>query len=377
MTADLVEQPAQSQSKTARALSLLSGLLVCLLGISVFIGWLLSSADMTRIRPRWPAMAPITTLAFALGGAALFGLAVLDRRSKLRLAGVGTAGIVLALGGLLKLIDAGSGLHVLADDLWFTDAAGRVALFTALSFVLLGSCIALEASGTRLFLGLFQGFALTTVLLGWLGLSRYLYGALALPPDVPYADMALHTAVGIMLFAFGVLCTRTDGGLTGLIVADSTGGMLARRLLPPAVLVPFAIGWLGLKAQERGWLDTAESISAFALWNVIIFGAAVWITAHLVHRTDIRRRYAERSTRKHLEHLATVIQNEPECVKLVDADGRLLEMNPAGLAMLEVSSLTEAQRSRLADYLLPQYRAAFGALHHEVMTGGSGTVEFE
>ncbi|MDE2263760.1 MAG: EAL domain-containing protein, partial [Gammaproteobacteria bacterium] len=46
-------------------------------------------------------------------------------------------------------------------------------------------------------------------------------------------------------------------------------------------------------------------------------------------------------------------------------------------AMLEVSSLTEAQRSRLADYLLPQYRAAFGALHHEVMTGGSGTVEFE
>jgi PAS domain S-box-containing protein/diguanylate cyclase (GGDEF)-like protein len=371
------EQHAQNQSKTARALALLSGLLVFLLAISVFIGWLFSLDGLTRIHPGWPTMAPITTVVFALGGAALLGLAVIDRRSKPKMALIGAAGIIVATSGLLKFIEAGSGLHLLADDLWFSDTAGNLAPFTALSFVLLGSCIALEASGTRFSRGLTQGFALTAVLLGWLGLSRYLYGAVPLPPEAPYADMALHTAIGIILFAFGVLCTRTDGGLTGLITANSTGGVLARRLLPLAILVPFAVGWLALRAQQIGWLNNEEGLSLFALWNVVVFGASVWVTAHLVHVSDLRRRHAERSGRRHLEHLAAVIQNEPECVKLVAPDGRLLEMNPAGLAMLEVPSLGEAQRFRLADYILPQYRGAFGALHQNVMRGESGLVEFE
>lgn len=374
---DSFEQHQQIQAKSARALALLSGLLVCVLAISVFIGWIFSSVALTSIQPGWPTMAPITTLAFALGGAALCGLAVLDQRSKKRMAGIGAAGIALALGGLFKLIEIGPGLHLLGDDLWFSETAGRVAPFTALSFALLGTCIALAASRTRLLRGVLHGLALSAVLLGWLGLSRYIYGAVPLPPDVPYADMALHTAVGIVVLAVGVLCIRTDGGLTGLILADSTGGILARRLLPLAIVVPLAIGWLALKTHELGWLDAATGFSFFALWNVIVLGAATWTTAYLVHRTDIRRRDAERLTRKHLEHLTTVIQNEPECVKLVDADGRLLEMNPAGLAMLEVPSLRDAQRFCLTDYLLPQYRPAFGALHQNVMQGRSGTVEFE
>jgi PAS domain S-box-containing protein len=47
------------------------------------------------------------------------------------------------------------------------------------------------------------------------------------------------------------------------------------------------------------------------------------------------RKTAETQLLEHKDRLAAIIEHEPECVKIVDPAGRLVEMNPAGLAMLE------------------------------------------
>lgn len=89
------------------------------------------------------------------------------------------------------------------------------------------------------------------------------------------------------------------------------------------------------------------------------------------------RKQAEDTLRENEERLRTIIETEPECVKIVDRDGRLLEMNAAGLAMLEVESLSEAQQHTLLNFILPEYRDSFGALHKRVMSGENGTLVFE
>ena len=75
--------------------------------------------------------------------------------------------------------------------------------------------------------------------------------------------------------------------------------------------------------------------------------------------------------------LRTIIDTEPECVKIVDAAGRLQLMNAAGLAMLEVESLEALQTSTLLDFVMPEYREAFRALHQRVMQGEQAFLEFE
>jgi len=77
------------------------------------------------------------------------------------------------------------------------------------------------------------------------------------------------------------------------------------------------------------------------------------------------------------ERLQAIVRTEPECVKIVSPEGRLLEMNPAGLAMLEADSLSQVSEGRLLDFIVPDHRAAFGQLHLRVMSGGSGILEFE
>ncbi len=76
-------------------------------------------------------------------------------------------------------------------------------------------------------------------------------------------------------------------------------------------------------------------------------------------------------------HLRTIIETEPECVKVIGRDGELLDMNAAGLAMLEVDSLEQARGRSLPAFLLPEHQQAFMALHQRVMSGESGMLEFE
>jgi len=77
------------------------------------------------------------------------------------------------------------------------------------------------------------------------------------------------------------------------------------------------------------------------------------------------------------QRLKSIVENEPECVKIVNPEGMLIEMNPAGLEMLEAHSLEEAQNRPLIEYLLPQWRPKFFELHQTAMQGNEGILEFE
>ncbi|KIL98862.1 Phytochrome two-component sensor histidine kinase Cyanobacterial phytochrome B [Paramagnetospirillum magnetotacticum MS-1] len=76
-------------------------------------------------------------------------------------------------------------------------------------------------------------------------------------------------------------------------------------------------------------------------------------------------------------HLRTVIDSEPECIKMVDALGKLIQMNPAGLAMIEAKSLDQVVGSPVLDMIAPEYRDAFRAMHQRVIQGESQELQFE
>lgn len=76
-------------------------------------------------------------------------------------------------------------------------------------------------------------------------------------------------------------------------------------------------------------------------------------------------------------HLRTIIKNEPECIKIVDAQGHLLEMNPAGLTMLEADSLEELVGQPVLNVIAPEYRTAYARMHKRVMAGEAALLEYE
>ena len=64
------------------------------------------------------------------------------------------------------------------------------------------------------------------------------------------------------------------------------------------------------------------------------------IAATVHYAKDItKRKQAEAALEERERLLQTIIDTEPECVKLLSEDGSLIMMNPAGLSMIQADSL--------------------------------------
>ena len=75
--------------------------------------------------------------------------------------------------------------------------------------------------------------------------------------------------------------------------------------------------------------------------------------------------------------LRALIDTEPECVKLLDAQGRVLEMNAAGLRMVEAEGADAVLGQCVYGLVVPEHAAAFRSLTERVCRGERGTLEFE
>ncbi|HIK05245.1 MAG TPA: response regulator [Trichormus sp. M33_DOE_039] len=72
-----------------------------------------------------------------------------------------------------------------------------------------------------------------------------------------------------------------------------------------------------------------------------------------------------------------IFDAEPECVKIVAADGTFLAINPAGLAMLAAENADIVVGKSVYDFIAPEYQQAFRQLNESICQGQKGTLEFE
>ena len=94
--------------------------------------------------------------------------------------------------------------------------------------------------------------------------------------------------------------------------------------------------------------------------------------------TDITERKRAEETLAQSEHrLRAIVETDPECVKVLDKEGSLLEMNRAGLAMIEAGSLDQVRGKPVEEIVVSEHRAAFRALTQRALRGEPGTLQFE
>ncbi len=74
--------------------------------------------------------------------------------------------------------------------------------------------------------------------------------------------------------------------------------------------------------------------------------------------------------------LRSIFESEPECVKIVSRDGLVLDMNTAGLRMIEADDLQQVQGCSVSGLVHAEDQAAFQDLHQRVCQGETGQLEF-
>jgi PAS domain S-box-containing protein len=122
-------------------------------------------------------------------------------------------------------------------------------------------------------------------------------------------------------------------------------------------------------AKDGRRLDISLTVSPVTAPDGTVIGASK------VARDITDQRRATAALRESEARYRAIVEASPECVKLVAPDGTLLQMNPAGLAMVEADESALGQS--VYAVIAPEHREAFRAFNERVCRGEGGTLEFD
>jgi PAS domain S-box-containing protein len=106
--------------------------------------------------------------------------------------------------------------------------------------------------------------------------------------------------------------------------------------------------------------------------------AAGELTGFMSVESDITaRRQVELALAASERRMRTIFEAEPEGVMVVAMDGQILEMNAAGLAMMEAACIDELRACGLAGLVSPEHEVAFGGLLDAAARGEAAQGAFE
>jgi diguanylate cyclase (GGDEF)-like protein/PAS domain S-box-containing protein len=315
------------------------GVFAVVLGATILVGWTADVWALTRIAPDLPAAMPNTGLMFVLCGVVLLieGGARSNRWARVMSTLGALLVVALAAATLFEYVaDVGLGIDLrIGHGYGGLEHPGRPAPHSATGFLLLGCCLLLTrwrgARGALVAGVLGAGAAATigTAVAGYLVGVRYLQGTEAMH------GMSVNTAAGFVVVLAGVFALRPDAPPACWFAGSGSGDAVARRLVVPAVVLPFLAGALAQAGASAGLYTERFGLALL----IVLFAAAIQGLIFLAVRTarghEQVRDALERERREAEERTGLVVDRIAEAVNIIGPEGSILHSNDAARAILE------------------------------------------
>ena len=326
MTAGRRDEVDERWARRFRTWSLAAAIFAMSVGSLVLVGWLLGIERRMAVPASIVSMKANTAVAVGLLGASV----LLDRAGRQRLARVAAAA-ALAIGAA-ALVEHIWDLDLGIDELLARDRAplpggapGRPAIVTSIAIVCGGVAVLLLDVAIR-DRRPSPWLAAAMAVAGLHGFAGYAYGISALYELAPPTPTALLTALAVIALGLAILLARLERGAASILVSNTIGGDVARRLFPTLAGVMLVLGWLRLLGQDAGLYGTVPGVALHAGANFGVMVVVVWATARRLERVDLDRR-------RSADEMTGLIEAAPDGI-IVSCRDRVTYCNPALEAIL-------------------------------------------
>jgi PAS domain S-box-containing protein len=307
-------------------MALVCGGAVAVVGGLVVLGWGLDVIIVPSANPASPAVRFNTGVAFTLAGTAL-ALAV--ARPGLWFTRVlGTAVVLIGTLTLIEYVfSVDLGIDQLVFDN-HSISVGRMAPNTATGFVLCGGALAAFGYRRRGW-QVCELLALACAVIGWLGVIGYGGHLPELLRVGGFLKIALPTAVCFVLLGVGVTVAAPGGRVRGLVESEGAAGRLVRRELLAAVLFPPLIALLLRAGRSAGAFDVGTTILLLVGSLAVMLLAIALTFARSLEVTESERALSDRQLRAAYRRFRDLPEAAPDPVVIVEETGEIALVNDA------------------------------------------------
>ena len=340
---DLIGLPDSVASEPDSRLSFTLLLIPALISILVLGGWQLNLPILKSVLPGSISMKPNT----AVGLIFLSVTAILFQErppsSWRRMAGLAGAAIVFLL-AIFTLSEYLFHRDYHIDELLFLDLdaqktrwpPGRFAPVTCLCFIFVSVSLFLEGSLQPILQKTKQALLIVAWMIAFQALVAYFVGVTYVFGSAYYTQIAVHTALSLVLLTTGLLMSRSKQGFMVIMMRPTLAGMMGRRLLISAILVPPLINWLQVQGVAHGFWDPDFGVLLRVVGSVLFFS---WIAVQTTLRLTVaeeeralalKREFAQSHQRQVTQARLDLITNAiPAFISYVDRDQKYLFANSA------------------------------------------------
>ena len=196
--------------------------------------------------------------------------------------------------GAMTLIEYVFGLDLRIDRLLLsqdivaaaTYSPGRMAPITAMTFLALGLALLLLDEETRSGWHPSQLLSLWGVFAAIMSMSGYINGATATYRIFSYTQVAAYTAIVLLMMSAAVFFSRPRVGIAGDLTGKFSGSAIARRFLPPVIIIPFLAAWIRMQGQRAGLFGTELGLAFNVTTNVVTLSLLVWVNARQLNKAE-------------------------------------------------------------------------------------------
>ena len=353
-------------------------IIMIFISLLVLLGWqfgieLLKDPFSTTV-----AMNPVSAIGFILSGISLW---LFTNNAYRKIAYI--LATVILLVGLLKFGGLAFGLDLPIDTFLFTNKLleakaanlpNRMAPNTAFCFVLTGVSLLLFSHENAKKQKPSHYLALVIVLMGMLSLLGYLYRVQSFYGFLTYIPMAASTAVCFFLFAISILFADSGKGIMKEFTSTLSGSLMARFLIPAAIIIPAVLGLLRLYGNWEGLYNYEFGVAIYVLSVIVIFAGITWYNASLLNKRDLLRKQSEDALRNSESHIQAIFDNAPDAVVVIDSMGLITRWNAESENLFGWKAEEVLGRS-LSDIIIPpQFREAHRKGLDRFLNTGESTI---
>jgi PAS domain S-box-containing protein len=320
--------------KRILSLAALCGLVAATFATLAIVSWGTGAVILRKIVSSRSEMKPNTAIGLLAAGVALYFLqkAWIGARARTWIVRVLAAVPVTLSAATIAEYVVG---HVLGIDNLFLRMAGsqvnsgRMAPHTALGLFFAGATVFLLTLNGRTPRWIAQCSALATGSASLLALFGYTFDMSPIYKLGEPSFMALPTAISLGCLSIGALLSMAEFGLMAPLANRGGGGMMLRRILPLAIIAPWAISWLASYGTKWGLYGGETDNAVFALVLMVCLPVLLFVNARALNRLDNENERSREVLRQNSEQWQLTFNCMSEGLSYHDPDYNVVGANVA------------------------------------------------